>query len=116
MIEWLKRQLREKRRWREHKRLVAALPYDYQTAYRAIEQYIWNSGYLDGGLPALYSIRELFEEHAADGHAVLDVIGDDVAAFVNEVLAASGSSTWLGKKGDQLNSQLHDQLGDPNAR
>jgi DNA-binding ferritin-like protein (Dps family) len=116
MFEWLGRQVQTKREWREHKRRVDDLPADYKTAYQAIEKHIWNSGPLDGGLSALYAIRELFEESAAWGRPVLDVTGGDVAAFAASVLAESGSQTWLDKQGDELNSQLRDLLDGPDGR
>jgi DNA-binding ferritin-like protein (Dps family) len=57
-------------------------------------------------MAVLYGILGLFEEGAASGRRVLDVTGEDVAAFVWSVLDEVRSATWLGQKGAQLNAQV----------
>jgi DNA-binding ferritin-like protein (Dps family) len=101
---------REKREWREHVRRTKALPADYRTVFTLIEKYLWNLAAGAEMIPVLDGLLELFEEGAASGRPVLDVTGDDVAAFVWNVLTEVQSATWTGKKGAQLNTQVHAAL------
>ncbi|MDA8320820.1 MAG: DUF1048 domain-containing protein [Actinomycetota bacterium] len=76
-----------KRRWRAHMARVRAFPPDYQIAYREIQKYLFKSGQADRRL--LAGIADFFAEGAAAGRGVLELIGDDVAAFCDELAMAS---------------------------
>jgi DNA-binding ferritin-like protein (Dps family) len=89
-----------KRQWRAHMARVKALPPDYQVVYKEIQRYLFKVG--SGDLPDGYllsGIVDFFEEGAAAGKGVLAVIGNDVAAFcddlVNDSRACRGGATIL---------------------
>ena len=63
--------------WRAHMARVKALPPDYQIVYKEIQRYLFKVG--AGRL--LSEIVDFFEEGAAAGKGVLELIGSDVAAF-----------------------------------
>lgn len=83
-----------KRKWRAHKSRVRALPGDYQIAYREMEKYLLHVGPVDfeEGSSALSQIVDLFEEGAAAGRSVLEVTGEDVAAFCDGLI--EGTTTY----------------------
>jgi DNA-binding ferritin-like protein (Dps family) len=76
-----------KRQWRAHMARVRALPPDYQVVYKEMQKYLFKVGPVDladGNL--LPEIVDFFEEGAASGKGVLELIGDDVAAFADGLI------------------------------
>ncbi|WP_062350526.1 DUF1048 domain-containing protein [Herbidospora yilanensis] len=79
-----------KRQWRAHLARVKALPPDYQIVYKEMQRYFFKVGPVglhDGTL--LSGIVDFFEQGAADGKGVLELIGDDVAAFSDGLIKDS---------------------------
>ena len=79
-----------KRQWRAHMARVKALPPDYQIVYKEIQKYLFKVGPIDlpdGNL--LSGIVEFFEEGVAAGKGVLELIGNDVAAFCDDLVKDS---------------------------
>jgi DNA-binding ferritin-like protein (Dps family) len=82
-----RRILEEERAWRAHVARVKELPHDYRVVYRAMQRYLIKVGGLDeSGMGVLSEIVEFFEEGAAAGTDVLDLVGNDVAAFCDELV------------------------------
>lgn len=80
-----------KKEWRAHVARVKALPQDYQIVYKEIQKYLYKVGpvELSDGFGLLAGIVDLFEEGAASGKDVLEVTGQDVAAFCDELIKDS---------------------------
>lgn len=79
-----------KKQWRAHVARVKALPRDYQIVYQEIQRYYFKVGPValtEGDL--LSGIVDFFEEGAATGRGVLDLVGADVAAFCDELVKDS---------------------------
>jgi DNA-binding ferritin-like protein (Dps family) len=79
-----------KKQWRAHLARVKALPPDYQIVYKEIQKYFFKVGPLglfDGSL--LPEIVDFFEQGVAAGKGVLELIGDDVAAFCDDLVKDS---------------------------
>ena len=79
-----------KKQWRAHMARVKALPPDYQIVYKEIQRYLFKVGPID--LPdgrLLSEIVDFFEEGAATGKGVLELIGNDVAAFCDDLIKDS---------------------------
>lgn len=74
-----------KKQWRAHMARVKALPPDYQIVYKEIQRYLFKIG--AGRL--LSGIVDFFEEGAAAGKGVLELIGNDVAAFCDDLVKDS---------------------------
>lgn len=84
-----------KKQWRAHMARVRALPPDYQIVYKEMQRYLFKVGpaeVSEGGL--LSGIVDFFEEGVAAGKGVLELIGDDVAAFCDDLV--TGSRTCAG--------------------
>jgi len=87
-----------KKQWRAHMARVKALPPDYRIVYKEIQRYLFKVGPID--VPdghVLSGIVDFFEEGAAAGKGVLGLIGNDVAAFCDEL--AKDSRTSKGRCG-----------------
>ncbi|OXS32549.1 DUF1048 domain-containing protein [Streptomyces sp. XY006] len=79
-----------KKQWRTHMARVNALPPDYRIVYKEMQKYLFKVGpvdLLDG--PLLPGIVDFFEEGVAAGKGVLELIGSDVAAFCDGLVAES---------------------------
>lgn len=79
-----------KKQWRAHMARVKALPPDYRIVYREMQRYLFKVGPValpDG--PLLPGIVDFFEEGAASGKGVLELIGSDVAAFCDDLVKDS---------------------------
>jgi DNA-binding ferritin-like protein (Dps family) len=79
-----------KKQWRAHMARVKALPRDYQIVHREIQKYFFKVGPVeltDGSL--LPDLLDFFEQGVADGKGVLELIGNDVAAFCDDLVKDS---------------------------
>jgi DNA-binding ferritin-like protein (Dps family) len=88
-----------KKQWRAHLARVKALPPDYQIVYKEIQRYLFKIGPVDladGRL--LTGIVDFFEEGVADGKGVLELIGNDVAAFCDDLVKDSRTNADIYQK------------------
>ncbi|WP_431046748.1 DUF1048 domain-containing protein [Streptomyces sp. P1-3] len=79
-----------KKEWRAHLARVQALPPDYQIVYKEMQRYFFKVGPVDlhdGHL--LSGIVDFFEGGVAAGKGVLELIGNDVAAFCDDLIKDS---------------------------
>jgi DNA-binding ferritin-like protein (Dps family) len=74
-----------KKQWRAHMARVKALPPDYQIVYKEIQRYLFKVG----GGTLLSGIADFFEEGVAAGKGVLELLGNDVAAFCDDLVKDS---------------------------
>ncbi|MEU2794378.1 DUF1048 domain-containing protein [Streptomyces sp. NPDC007100] len=76
-----------KKQWRAHMARVQALPPDYRIVYKEMQRYLFKAGPTDlPDGPLLPGIVDFFEEGVAAGKGVLEVTGDDVAAFCDNLV------------------------------
>ena len=79
-----------KKQWRAHMARVKALPPDYQIVYKEIQRYLFKVGPVDLADGHLLSgIVDFFEEGVAAGKGVIELIGNDVAAFCDDLVKDS---------------------------
>ncbi|MGL6104633.1 DUF1048 domain-containing protein [Romboutsia sp.] len=83
--------IKGKKEWRVHAARVKALPNDYQIVYKEIQKYLFKVGpvELTEGIDLLSGILDFFEEGVALGKGVLEVTGNDVAEFCDELIKDS---------------------------
>ncbi|WAU78501.1 DUF1048 domain-containing protein (plasmid) [Streptomyces sp. Qhu-G9] len=74
-----------KKRWKAYKERVKELPQNYRTAVEAIEQYLMHFVPTDGDSNAAMfeDLADLFEQAAADGMPIRDIVGEDPVEFVD---------------------------------
>ena len=99
---------------REYKRQMArvnALPEDYRYVFKKIQTHMWmfaaGSGY--DMLKIHYDLIELFESGAAEGKHVLEITGEDVASFCEELLRSA--KTYTENWREQLNRDIQKHVG-----
>ncbi|MBO9578029.1 MAG: DUF1048 domain-containing protein [Microbacteriaceae bacterium] len=103
-IDKLVGDLGEKKRWKQYKARVAAMPAPYRTAVEGLERYMMIAGAqgYDASVQIWEDLADLFEQAAADGTAVRDVVGDDPVAFADDFAANYGSKDWRTKERQRL--------------
>jgi DNA-binding ferritin-like protein (Dps family) len=76
----------DKRRWRAYKARVRQLPPGYRTAVDAFERYFMYFGAVDADAAAsmFEDLADLFEQAAADGTPIHEIVGEDPVEFAEE--------------------------------
>ncbi len=95
MDNFLTRIIGDKKEWKSMEARAKELPSDYRIVYGEIKQYMWR---LTGGdgmdvVAILKDLLGLFETGAADGKRALEVTGEDVATFCDELLRNANTYT-----------------------
>ncbi len=107
----IKKMIKSKREYKQQMARVEALPKDYQYVFKKIQEHMWmfaaGSGY--DMMKIHYGLIELFEAGAADGKHVLEITGEDVAAFCDELLRSA--STYTENWRNALNRDILKKLG-----
>ncbi|MGL4248411.1 DUF1048 domain-containing protein [Lactococcus garvieae] len=80
----LKEIIEEKKEWYALQNAVKKLPKDYGIVYKEIQRYFFKIGVSD--LQVLGELLAIFEDGVKHNQAVLDVTGNDVAAFSDSLL------------------------------
>lgn len=111
MFQWIKKMAGDKREYRRMMARVDRLPEEYQYAFHKIQKYMWNFAAGDGMdmLRVQYGLIELFEDGHARGKSVLEVTGEDVAAFCDELLR--NARTYTENLRRDLNRDMRKKLG-----
>lgn len=93
-----------KREWRAYKARVGALPEPYGAVAQAIERYLLNFGpsSTDRIMRMLDDLAELFEQSAAAGASVRDVVGADPVDFTETFLRNYADTGWVAKERARL--------------
>lgn len=106
----IRKMIESKREYKETMARVKKLPEDYEYVFKKIQSHMWNFGSGAGyDMMAIHNdLVDLFEESAANGKDVLEVTGDDVAAFCEELLR--NASTYAQDWRTKLNREIHDKL------
>ena len=113
-IELIIGDLESKKEYKAFMKKVNSLPKDYAFVFKKIQKYMWNFGYGFG--EEIINLYELFEASSAEGKHVLDVTGEDVAAFADELMALSkldGDSASIGGQVDlkkDIESRVEQQV------
>jgi DNA-binding ferritin-like protein (Dps family) len=103
--------VKSKREYKQHMARVEALPDDYKYVFKKIQSHMWmfaaGSGY--DMMKIHYSLIELFESGVARGKHVLEVTGEDVATFCEELLKSA--ETYTENWREKLNRDILKKVG-----
>ena len=102
--------IRSKQEYKRQLARIKALPEDYQYVFKEIQSHMWQfaSGAGYDMMEIHYGLIELFEEGAAEGKHVLEVTGEDVAAFVDELL--KNVRTYTEDWRNRLNQKIKNKI------
>ncbi len=94
----------DKRRWREYKARVKQLPPNYRAAVEGIERYLMYFGSLeaDSAGSLFEDVADLFEQAAADGTPIRDIVGEDPVEFVDALVRNYTKGGYVDKERQRL--------------
>jgi DNA-binding ferritin-like protein (Dps family) len=94
----------DKRRWRQYKARMQALPEGHRIAVEGIERYLMYFGALDGdSAAALFEdVADLFEGAASDGTPIRDIVGDDPVEFVEALVRNYDRGGYITRERERL--------------
>lgn len=96
-----------KREWKKQMARVKELGNDYEYVYKKIMNYLFSYGVADEKI--FFDLIELFESGAAEGKQVLEITGDDVAGFCDELIKDVKNYTDKWRK--DMNSDIAKKIG-----
>jgi len=107
----------DKRRWRQYKARVKQLPPNYRTAVEAIERYLMHFGLLDGDNAAslFEDVADLFEQAAADGTPIREIVGEDPVEFVEALVRNYSKGGYVARERQRLISAIDQAAGEKNG-
>lgn len=106
MLDFINNLIGDKKEYKKQMARVAALPEEYQFVFNKMQWYMWSfaGGTGHDMLKIQSDLIELFEANAADGRHVLDVTGEDVVAFYDELLR--DAKKWSDSYRKKLNREI----------
>ncbi|WP_422660512.1 DUF1048 domain-containing protein [Paenibacillus sp. EC2-1] len=92
---------------------VKKLPVDYQEAWGEIHTSLWEHSDFTGRnlMPIFEGVLSFFEETAAEGQSVQEVLGDDIRGFCLALASEEGANSLRDKWRKQLNNNIAKKLG-----
>jgi DNA-binding ferritin-like protein (Dps family) len=102
-----------KRRWRQYKARVRQLPPNHRTAVDAIERYLMHFGPMDGDSAAslFEDVADLFEQAAADGTPIREIVGADPVEFVDALIRHYSKGGYVTRERERLISAIDRAAG-----
>ena len=106
----------DKKRWKAYKARIRALPDEYRTTVDAVERYLMHSG----DTPADWNraatmfddLADLFEQAAADGTPVREIVGEDPLEFVETFVRTYSDGGWIAKERERLRKSIDRASGE----
>ena len=113
-IETVTRQLEQKKRYRRYRARVQQLPPSYRTAAEALQRYSYyfGGGTAEGLLTMLDDLADLFEQAAASGTPVREIVGEDPVEFADAFLRNYPAGQWIHRERDRLTSAIDRAAGE----
>jgi DNA-binding ferritin-like protein (Dps family) len=106
--------IEQKRRYRQYKARVERLPASYRTAIEALQRYSYYFGHgtSEGGLAMLEDLADLFEQGAANGTAVREIVGEDPVEFAEAFLRNYPEGQWIARERERLTGAIERATGE----
>ena len=111
MVTWLE----NKRRYRRYKERTRQLPANSQAAVHALERYLNHLGGIEDGNSAadmLEHLVELFEDGAASGTPVREIVGPDPVEFADAIARHYPQDRWKRKERGRLTNAIKRAAGE----
>lgn len=97
-----------KKEWRAYKARVRALPRPYADAIAAIERYLMHFGATDSAsaVGLFGDLVDLFEQAAADGTSIHDIVGEDPVEFAEALIRNYDKGGYVARERNRLRSAI----------
>jgi DNA-binding ferritin-like protein (Dps family) len=108
-IEQVTGSLEQKKQYRQYKARAKQLPANYRTAIEALERYLTYFGAITKGetlVKMLEDLADLFEQSAASGTPIREVVGEDPVEFAETFLRNYSEGQWINKERKRLTQAI----------
>ena len=102
----------EKGQWREYKARARQLPASYRTALDALERYLNYFGTGGGGTTIYADLVDLFEQSAANGTPIRDIVGEDPVEFIETFVQNYPKGQWVIRERERLAKAIEHAAGE----
>lgn len=108
----------DKKRWRQYKARKEQLPANYRTAIDAVERYLMYFGRGDGPSWAsmLEDLADLFEQSAANGTPIREIVGEDPVEFVEAFIQNYPEGQWRIRERERLTNAIERAAGEDTGK
>lgn len=112
MTKWIEKvtgTFDDKKRYRQYKDTIKALPEPYRTAVGACERYLMYYGAITTGdtmMAMLEDLADLFRLSAADGTPLRAVVSDDPVEFCEAFVRNYADGQWIAKERVRLTGAI----------
>ena len=110
-IEVVTGSLEQKRRYRQYRARMDALPEPYRAVAKALQRYyMYYAGFVDGetALKMWSDLADLWERAAADGTPVRVIVGENPVEFAETFAQAYSGKQWIDKERARLVEAIED--------
>ncbi|CAH0122975.1 MULTISPECIES: DUF1048 domain-containing protein [unclassified Microbacterium] len=104
-IEALTGSLEQKKKYKQSMARIDALPAPYRATAMALHRYLMASGGIVDGETLIHmfdDFADLWEQAAADGTPVREIVGDDPSEFADTFAQAYAGKHWVDKERKRL--------------
>ncbi|MCB0918309.1 MAG: DUF1048 domain-containing protein [Actinobacteria bacterium] len=112
MSGFVARVIGDKKEWRAYKARKKELPEDYRAALEAIQRYLMFFGSAAESTQMLNDLIDLFEQSAAEGIGVRDVVGVDPVEFIETFISNYPKDKWINRERTRLIEAIDAACGD----
>ena len=100
-----------KKEYKAYKKRISELPDGYRDIFEEIEKYMMHFG--NGNeefMKTLYNLLDMFEESAAENKNIMDIVGNDIGTFCEDILKAVPEITWENDYKKKLQRRLNEKI------
>ena len=118
-IEQVTGSLEEKKRYRQYKARTKQLPANYRMAIDALDRYLMYFGSITRGdtlVSMLEDLADLFEQSAADGTPIREIVGEDPVEFAETFLQNYSEGQWINKERERLTKAIDRAAGEDSGK
>ena len=101
-----------KRQWWEYKARAKQLPPSYRMAIDALERYLMYFGTGAGGVAIFEDLIDLFEQNAADGTPIREIVGEDPVEFIEAFVRNYPKDQWIIRERERLTNAIERAAGE----
>jgi DNA-binding ferritin-like protein (Dps family) len=102
----------EKGQWRQYKARTRQLPANYHTAIDALERYLIYFGTGGGGTAIYEDLVDLFEQSAANGTPIREIVGEDPVEFIEVFVRNYPKGQWIIRERERLTNAIERAAGE----
>jgi DNA-binding ferritin-like protein (Dps family) len=105
-MKFISKVVGEKGQWREYKARARQLPASYRTAVDALERYLNYFGTGGDGTALYGDLIDLFEQSAANGTPIRQIVGEDPVEFIETFVRNYPKGQWIIRERERLTNAI----------